>query len=410
MRLLFELYNRLRKYKVVQTLKDWLYQVANKVLDYKLKGGFINSDINKYDLNVNSELMRLQRSGISLPIKSITWFIPAFSEPHAGMNNIFEFIKYLMNKGISINIVLLANKIGIMYCQNVINTDSKYKWLKQANIFHNSDVSKLPYTDAGVATACDTAYSLLKYNKTRSKFYFIQDDERMMYTDVYKKRLAENTYKFGFGGIATAKCLERMYKEEFCSNCESYFTALNIQQPYVLKHKSSIERLFFYARPEKEQERNGFKYGLEGLKEIKKRHNGLEIVTAGSNKSFNDEGIGIIQLGNLPLDIIEDFYSTCDVGISILLSRHTGVIPFELMAMSVAVLTNKQEYANDYIISGYNCITFELNPISIADAFDKLYYDLDLYNEIIKNGYNFVNSIRPVEEEIARVSKKLFGV
>jgi glycosyltransferase involved in cell wall biosynthesis len=394
---------------LVQFLKDWLYKLANWILDIRLQGGFINSNISGLDLITNNHLIKLFKNHHD-HIRSITWFIPAFSEPHAGMNNIFEFIKYLISKGVSINIVLLANKIGIMYCQNVIDTDSKYSWLKQTNIFHNTTISKLPYTDAGVATACDTAYSLLKYDNVGNKFYFIQDDERLMYKDVYKQRLAENTYKFGFTGIATAKCLENMYKNEFGGKCESYFTALNIQRPYVLKYNNKIKRLFFYARPEKEQERNGFKIGLEGLKEIRKRHKDLEIVAAGSNKKFNDEGVGIIQLGNIDLDKIREFYLSCDVGLSILLSRHTGVIPFELMATSVAVLANKQEYSQDYLQDSSNCVLFDLNTESIADSFDTLYYNIDFCNKIIKNGYDFVNSIKPVEEEIARVSKKLFGV
>ncbi len=410
MQLLFSLYNSLKKYKIIQVLKDWLYQTANKVLDSKLKGGFINSDINEYDLITNKALVELQKSRNfnAHPVKSMTWFVPAFSEPHAGMNNIFEFIRYLMDKGVNINIVLLANKVGVAYCQHIINTDSRYNWLKQTKIFNNTN--NLPYTDAGVATACDTAYSLLKYNKTLSKFYFIQDDERLLYKDTYKQKLAENTYRFGFSGIATAKCLETMYKDEFGGKCESYFTALNIQRPYVLKKKDKIRRLFFYARPEKEQERNGFKIGFEGLKEIKKRHGELEIVTAGSNMRFNDEGIGIIQLGNISLDKIKEFYLSCDVGMSILLSKHTGVIPFELMATSVAVMTNKQPYIQDYLWNKENCMLFDMGAESIADAFDILYKDINFYNGIVRNGYNTINNMEPVEEEIARISKKLFGV
>ena len=91
------------------------------------------------------------------------------------------------------------------------------------------------------------------------------------------------------------------------------------------------------------------------------------------------------------------------MGIYILLSRHTGVIPFELMATSVAVLTNRQPYSQDYLKHGENCILFDLTPLSIADAFDALYGNVDYYNTIISNGYKYVSQMPSLKDEMDRI-------
>ena len=409
MKALFAIYNRLKKYGIIQAVKDRLYRIANWMLNIRWHGGFINSDVTAFDIHWNGRIVRDWEKLGPRPIKSMTWFIPAFSEPHAGITNILYFIKYLVDKGIKINIVLLANWIGMRYCLGVLN-NGNYEWVKKVRIFLGPDIKKLPYTDAGVATQCDTIYSLVKYNNTNSKFYFIQDDERLMYKDKYKKWLAWRTYTMGFPAFASADCLKQMYKDEFSGKCESYFAALNIERPYELRYKNHIKRLFFYARPEKEQDRNGFEFGLEGLKEIRKRHPEIEIVSAGSNMKFNDKGIGIRQMGNIPLKKMKEFYLSCDVGLHILLSKHTGVLPFEMMATSCAVMTNRQKYADRWLKDGENCVMFDLDAKSIADAFDRLWKFEDYYNYVIYNGWKIVSEMKPVEEEVARVASKMFGV
>lgn len=401
--LLFSIYTPLKRYRIGKLIKDKGSKLNNLFSKLNLHNGFINDDFDDNDLIRNYEVVDRWENLQNKSIKSMTWFIPAFINTHAGMNNILYFIRYLLDRNIDINIVLLESKIGASYCHYLLSRNKEYSWLKKANIYENPPIGCLPYSDAGVATRCDTAYSLLKYNNTKSKFYFLQDDERLLYPEKGKQDLAERTYHFRFIGIATASCLKQMYIDEFGGKAESYFTALSMKRPYTLTLKKQINRLFFYARPEPNNTRNGFLVGIEALREIRRRHSNLEIVTAGSDTKFDDRGLGIKQLGYIPLEKLRDFYLSCDVGIYILLSRHTGVIPFELMATSVAVLTNRQPYSQDYLKHGENCILFDLTPLSIADAFDALYENIDHYNTIISNGYKYVSQMPSLKDEMDRI-------
>lgn len=246
-----------------------------------------------------------------------------------------------------------------------------------------------------------SAFGLLKYNNTRGKFYFIQDDERLLYPASLEYSLAESTYRFGFTAIANAECLKEMYIKEFGGRAESYFPSPDHLKVTADIKKRKINRVFFYARPE--SERNGFFMGMAGLREIKRRHPEVEIVTAGSKFKFNDYGLEIGQLGKVPYDKLQELYSNCDVGINILLSRHTGVIPFELMANGCAVLVNRNYYTQSYLKHMSNCVMFHLSPTSIADSFDILYSDENIYTKIVTNGLEFISKMPSLEEELERM-------
>jgi glycosyltransferase involved in cell wall biosynthesis len=142
---------------------------------------------------------------------------------------------------------------------------------------------------------------------------------------------------------------------------------------------------------------------MAGLKEIRKRHPEIEIVAAGSETRFDDQGISIKQLGNIPYSQLQEFYSSCDVGIYILLSRHTGVIPFELMTSGCVVLTNKRQYQQSYLRHMENCVMFDLTPESIADAFDIVFSSEETFTKIKMGGLKFTEEMPTLEEEMNRI-------
>jgi glycosyltransferase involved in cell wall biosynthesis len=406
---LFRIYEWAKNYRITQWVGKWLNRLSNWFFKIKTRSGFINAAYDENDLRCNLEIIHDWENRTDKSIASVLWFLPAFSDPYAGITNILQFMRYMLSKGVEVRLVLLGGKIETSYCHYLIKRRNEFSWLKQLKIYQNPRIDSLPESDAAIATRCDTAFSLLKYNKTKGKFYFIQDDERQLYSKKEQKDLAEITYRLGFVGIASADCLREMYVNEFNGKAISYFTALSVKKPEGSAFKREIKRLFFYARPEPGNARNGFYIGMQGLQEIRKRHSDIEMVTAGTDTQFDDRGIGIRQLGKIPLEGLEDFYRSCDVGMYILLSRHSGVIPFELMATSVAVLTNKSLYTQANLKDGYNCLTFDLNPVSIADAFDRLCGDIDFCNMLIDNGFRYVAQLPSLNEEMTRVFDYMSG-
>ncbi|HUW46099.1 MAG TPA: glycosyltransferase [Dehalococcoidia bacterium] len=399
----YYIFNHIKNHHIRRFLVIIVRGLSQVVHPAQIQNGFINSSFSTEDTRKNRDILDEWEKEDKKSIKSITWFIPSFDSPHAGISNILSFIKFFLSKGIDINVVLLGSAIETSHCLHMIKKNREFDFLEKCKILANPEISKLPYTDAGIATRCDTAYSLLKFNNTNSKFYFIQDDERLLYTDKVQIGLAEQTYHFGFIGITNAECLKEMYVKEFGGKAESYFQPPNIEP--VEGSNKQIRRVFFYSRPEPGNSRNGFILGLDGLKEIRKRHPEVEFVAAGSEIKFNDHGLNIKELGKVPLSQLPEFYSSCNVGIYILLSRHTGVIPFELMASGCAVLTNRRSYEQSYLRHMGNCILFDLTPASIADAFDILYGNKEIYQKIIANGLKFIKEMPTLEEEIGRMYK-----
>jgi glycosyltransferase involved in cell wall biosynthesis len=191
-----------------------------------------------------------------------------------------------------------------------------------------------------------------------------------------------------------------MYVKEFGGKAKSYFP---VPDKKFKSRKSisskRIRRVFFYLRPY--DSRNGFTLGMAGLKEIKKRHPKIEIIAAGADVKFNDHGLKIKQLGKVPFDQLPELYASCDVGIYLLFSKHTGVIPFELMASGCAVLTNRRYYKS-CLKDMKNCIMFDPTPSSMADAFDILCNE-KIRRKIIIEGLKFINKMSTLEEEMNKI-------
>ncbi len=60
------------------------------------------------------------------------------------------------------------------------------------------ELTSLGETDATICTLWTTAYFSLKFNRTKRKFYFIQDYEPLFYPAGSTSAQADETYKFGF--------------------------------------------------------------------------------------------------------------------------------------------------------------------------------------------------------------------
>jgi glycosyltransferase involved in cell wall biosynthesis len=397
-RALYSIFSSIKDYRILGLLKElWKFLNPNS-LEANQNYYIQLADYTDKDIIRNRELLdNWQKSEKS--IDSMTWFIPMFYMVAAGVNNVFRFINFLSGKGVHINIVLMGPSIHAERCIRLVNDMAENRG--QMEIFVNPSIADLPYADAGVATMWYTAYGLLKYNNTKGKFYFIQDDERLIYPGGLEHSLAESTYRFGFTAITNAECLKEMYITEFEGRADHYFPAPDHIKPVADVKSGKIKRIFFYARPE--FGKCGFFLGMAGLREIKKRHPEIEIVTAGSAFKFNDYGLGINQFGKIPYDKLQDFYYGCDVGIYILLSRHTGVIPFELMASGCAVLVNRNCYKQSYLQHMCNCIMFDLSPSAMADAFDMLYSSEDTCREIKTSGLEFMRKMPSLEEELDRM-------
>jgi hypothetical protein len=226
-------------------------------------------DFSKEDIRKNKEIIRNNQGPID--IKHVTWFIPEFDNAfRGGIHTILRFASYMKdNKDVKNRFVLIGN----------ISKDTIWKSLSEAFpslkdeeiciLASENELTTLSETDATICTLWTTAYLSLRFNKTKRKFYFIQDYEPFFYPAGSTSAQAEETYRFGFSGICNTVTLKNIYESQYAGKGK-YFTPcvdMHIFHPDVTDKKEDKFTVFFYGRPG--NPRNGFELGVSALKKLK---------------------------------------------------------------------------------------------------------------------------------------------
>ena len=150
-------------------------------------------------------------------VRRMIWFIPPFENPfYGGIFTILRFADaWCRNEGVEPHFAIC----GSANCEEMLERIRRiHPQCTRASITllaNSSDVNDLPEADACVATFWATAYFVLKCGKAPRKFYFIQDYEPSFYRAGSASALAENTYRFGFYGIANTISLKEVYELEY---------------------------------------------------------------------------------------------------------------------------------------------------------------------------------------------------
>ncbi len=374
-----------------------------KIRKYFKKNTDLNSipygkyyDFTEEDLNENRIILN-KRVG-TLDIKTVNWFMPSFSHPMGGVLSILRFAKFLKSKGVE-NRFIIYNDVHNDEKREFENAFSKnaQDLFDKEKIFYSfkNDIS-LPECDAAFATRWDSAFSLLRFNKTKAKFYFIQDFEPLFYPAGFKYALVESTYRFGFSGVVSSYGLYEEYKK-YNPNAIWFNPTVdrNIYYPRpIQKNKDKdIIKIVFYGRPS--SERNGFDLGIKALSLLKKKYSEkIEILSAGEDwdeKKYGVDGL-IKNLGLLKsLKEVADLYRSADLGLCFVFTKHTSFQPLELMACGVATVTNYNSTNLWIFKSGENIVLAEPSESCVSSALERLIETPELRSIIIKNGIETMN-------------------
>jgi len=248
-------------------------------------------------------------------------------------------------------------------------------------------IPELPKCDAAIATLWTTAYSVLRHEKARRKFYFMQDYESAFYPAGSISALVESTYHFGFSAICNTSSLRDIYRASG-GRAESFDPSID---PAIFHGKGRWERprgepatLFCYARPT--HARNCFELLSEALRKLKSRMGDrVRIVTAGAEWAPRQYGLdGVVHnLGLLGYHSTGALYRSCTAGVALMMTRHPSYLPFELMACGALVVTNRNP-ANAWLLKDReNCLLAEPGPTALADALEEGLRDHDLRERIV---------------------------
>ena len=257
-------------------------------------------------------------------------------------------------------------------------------------------VNDLPECDISFCTFWVSAYFLLKFNKTKRKYYFIQDYEPLFYPGGTTFALAESTYRFKFRGVVNTPGLLAAVNQRHGLEGISFIPAVDrkLYHPDASAKDTKRVKVFFYARPN--NPRNAFNLGIQIIKQLTQKYGDkIEIVTAGAE--WKERQYGLRNLVNnkgliKTLPEVADLYRECDIGFVYMLSKHPSYQPFEFMASGMATVTNNNEDNLWFLKHEENCLVSEPSPKAMVEQISRLIDDAELRVRIVANGLKTVEN------------------
>ncbi len=377
---------------------------------------FVSSDI----FQITGEDIAASKKATSGPkpekIQTATWFIPYFNHfEFNGIQTIFRFIDKLSQEGVKNRIVIYDNPtfdvaafeekmlsyFKITDYEIIVFGDNKQK-----------DIKKLPPSDIAFCTFWVSAYMLLRFNKTKRKYYFVQDYEPMFYEAGSTYALAQSTYRFGFSGIVNTPGLLAALNQRDGLEGISFVPATNHDLYYPNpKRQNKRVRIFMYTRPL--NPRNAFNLGILTIKLLLDKYGKkIEIITAGAEWNEADYGLeGLITNKGLikTLPEVADLYRNCDIGFSFMLTPHTSYQMQEYSASGMATVMNVNADHAWLNKDGENCLLAEPSPADMAEKISKLVDNPKLRARLVKNaqkelGYTWQQQMEMIWNDVKKSS------
>jgi glycosyltransferase involved in cell wall biosynthesis len=382
-------YTAKQLFRVRRTLKNQQETLEQKQLREEF--GFVANDI----FQITTEDVAVSKKACSGPnpdIKTATWFVPFYD--HFGFNGvqtIFRFIEKLSIEGVINRIVIYDNpamdaaKLERDIAQHFPRTKNH-----EIIVFGEDkikSINDLPASDIAFCTIWVSAYMLLRFNKTKRKYYFIQDYEPLFYVAGSSYALAESTYRFGFHGVVNTPGLLAAVNQRHGLEGVSFIPTVNHAVYYrEPKRDDGKVRIFFYARPF--NPRNAFNLGILTIKHILDKYGDkVEVITAGAQWDEAQYGLqGRITNLNLikSLDDVGALYRTCHIGFAYMMNKHTTYQMLEYTASGMATVMNINEDHGWLHKDGKNCLLAEPSPAAMAEKIGMLVEDAGLRERLVK--------------------------
>ena len=347
----------------------------------------------------NREIVEAFRANPQLDLKRALWLMPAFDHVYrGGVYTILRVADSFSRRFGTLNVLALhkGTQNQVLRLQGVIQKAFPNLKFELVAIADTNAVEDLPATDAGFCTLWTCAYLLLHYKKCRAKFYFLQDFEPAFYAAGSVYGVIEQTYRFGFNGIANTPGIGEVYRQY--NPWVDYFIPgvdRTVFNPSPFSQASTPLRIVFYGRPNKD--RNAFQLGTEALRLVKQELGaGVEILSAGSEFSTTDFGLEhvMINRGLIPtIDEVASLYRACDVGLVFMYTPHPSYQPLEYMASGCVTVTNFNRHTGWLLKNGINAVLTESTVTCVAERILEALRDTDLRKRVIAGGLETVSTM-----------------
>jgi glycosyltransferase involved in cell wall biosynthesis len=361
------------------------------------------------DLAANAAVIGAFKRSRHVAVQTATWFVPAFDHVYrGGIHTALRLADALSRfEGTHNRLVISRGTPDVDENDLHAQVEKAFPDLRFDLLITGPGLAmqSLPESDIAIATLWTTAYDLLRFNQTRGKFYLVQDFEPAFQSANAVYALAEQTYRFGFSGIAnTPGVAERFtaYGNEAISFVPGVDRSL--YRPDDSGRSSERVRIVMYGRPN--NPRNGFELGIEALRRVKRLYGDhVDIRSVGAEYDEARYGLDgvLVNLGVLPdPEAVAEIYRNSDIGLVFMFTAHPSYQPLEFMASGCATVTNINE-SNGWLLKHEHNALLTIPTVSgVTAAIERLIGDQDLRKRIVRGGLETVADF-DWEPELRRV-------
>jgi O-antigen biosynthesis protein len=333
------------------------------------------------------------------PPRRVLWVMPDFlSVNNGGPNTILRFAHHFARCGAESIIYIFNGSIHQSADQvrmEIFEAFGAEPRLKVVLNHYSKPLrpEDLPESDMAVATLWNTAYILLNYHRTKSKFYLIQDFETQFYPGSVESALADLTYDFGFLGMFNTPGLRDAVTDQHAMTGHAFQPGIDhdVFFPSGDGQLPDLRRMFFYGRPE--VPRNGFSLGMHGLHMIQQEYADHEVFVAGHPKAYAQSGLRGQFLPYMPYRATGEMYRNCGSLISFMFTPHPSYIPLQAMTCGAIPIARRDPYTAWALKDGHNCLLVDPLPHQILEAYGRLRKDADLRRHLYENAIHTFDGI-----------------
>lgn len=317
------------------------------------------------DIELNDQLLKRTGNKLGRMPLVVTWFLPFVDHAlKGGVRTVFMLAQHLSQQfGTTNHFVIVGYGSEFPKTQNLAKslTDNfpelNFTIQPYRTLFDNP--KSLPPSECGICTLWTTAYVLLRYQKTLTKFYLVQDFEPNFYPAGTVSGIIEQTYRFGFAVLANTRGVA-VPVGRYTNDVTQFYPGVDQEIFYPDETRDTPQkpfRIVFYGRPG--NQRNCFLLGIETLRAVKcKLGDDVDILSVGAawdEKEANVDGI-IRNLGLLStMEEVAQLYRESDLGLVFMMTPHPSYQPFEYMASGCLVATNKNE-STSWLLNAQNAL------------------------------------------------------
>jgi hypothetical protein len=321
-----------------------------------------------------------------------------------GYQAYIKLMEGTVNAGYPIIIYLTDDNTDVFRYYQYHNPDTN---IKPFAIYRKGETPIVGKNDIFIAYSCRDAYMANKLAQGSKFIFFIQEHETIFHRNDAIRFICASAYDLPHVPIFNSLSL----RDYFSSQRQGIFAKDTSQTHYVFEHVTADiqakerqadrkRKLIFYCRPEGHAERNLFEIGILAIKMALKRGYYRDWIIEGFGSLSGPHqyplgyGQSIYIRRKMPLSEYEEYLQSADVGLSLMMAPHPGLVHFEMAKAGIITVVNTYLGRDENFFKTYSdCfIPVGANLDSIIDglvsAIDKCDSDFDKSYKIKGTSWN----------------------